>query len=469
MKIEINNFGPIDHLIFDMDKDLHLIYGQNAVGKSYATYCIYALIKNIKNAFNQAAIFLIQKNETISSQINTFSTQIIHDFKNSDKNKINITKQIHELIEKIYEDVILKEIENSFLNTFSNLKNLKNTFSNKNFEIIIDNSKDNNLEKIVIYFNKSKLEVKFFMDLYPVQISKNNQIYSIEVNKINRLDNNADIDKVISTLNYWIWDAFKITSFTLFYIPIRDVYYLPASRSGLYHSLNSFAPILAELSQYRHSLKQNMIPLPSLTEPIADYFLDLSTANSNNINTEFAEIVTELEKSILKGSINYDNKSKKIIYTPNSTNLKLNLAQASSMVSEISPLLVYFKHILNFKHGRSSQREQEKDIMFIEEPEAHLHPEIQVKLIEIFAKISKMNIKIFITSHSNYMFNKLNNMLLNGDVDKDKIAVYHLIQGENGSYQNPDMQVSPDGINDDNFNAISRQLYEERMKIYDKD
>ena len=51
MEIEIKNFGPIDSLKFDLSKDFHLIYGQNAIGKSYATYCIYCLIKNIKNFF----------------------------------------------------------------------------------------------------------------------------------------------------------------------------------------------------------------------------------------------------------------------------------------------------------------------------------------------------------------------------------------------------------------------------------
>ncbi|OYX16547.1 MAG: hypothetical protein B7Z16_11285, partial [Algoriphagus sp. 32-45-6] len=49
MKIEIKNFGPIENLTFDLKKDLHLIFGENAIGKSYATYSLYCLIKNIKN------------------------------------------------------------------------------------------------------------------------------------------------------------------------------------------------------------------------------------------------------------------------------------------------------------------------------------------------------------------------------------------------------------------------------------
>src|SRR4051794_20688406 len=48
MKILIRNFGPIAEVEFDLDKDLHLIYGKNAIGKSYAIYCLYCLLKHLK-------------------------------------------------------------------------------------------------------------------------------------------------------------------------------------------------------------------------------------------------------------------------------------------------------------------------------------------------------------------------------------------------------------------------------------
>ena len=57
MKIKILNLGPINELCFDASKDLNLIYGENAIGKSYATYCLYSLIKNIKN---KNLFFIIQ-------------------------------------------------------------------------------------------------------------------------------------------------------------------------------------------------------------------------------------------------------------------------------------------------------------------------------------------------------------------------------------------------------------------------
>jgi len=143
-------------------------------------------------------------------------------------------------------------------------------------------------------------------------------------------------------------------------------------------------------------------------------------------------------------------------------------------------LVLYFKHILNNKYasikGRDfffmdpyydnvNRRKKDRgyDILFIEEPEAHLHPEVQVELIEIFAKLSELKLKIFITSHSNYMFNKLNNLLIKKEIDKKKIMVYHLVRTADGTTNNSEMKVREDGINDDNFQDISEKLYNERF------
>jgi predicted ATPase len=144
------------------------------------------------------------------------------------------------------------------------------------------------------------------------------------------------------------------------------------------------------------------------------------------------------------------------------------------MVSELSPLVLYLRHILNNKYGHrkssngysSDKQEDNKkryDVLFIEEPEAHLHPEVQVKLMEVFAKLSELGLKVFITSHSNYMFNKLNNLLIKKEVNKDKVQVYHLVKTPLGSTVNAGMSVSEDGIEDDNFQQTSEKLYYERL------
>ncbi len=476
MEIEIKNFGPIDSLKFDLDKDLHLIYGQNAIGKSYATYCIYCLLKNIKN--KSVGNRYYHFNKTTDSAYETFIKSRVKSLKS--EKSIDCTIDFLKLVENELKEIILKGLQNSLLNTFSSLKNLKNRYSNKNYELIITISDSETLT--IFSDNNGILDLKFTDQLKKVEIiqkATKSTKFSLYINERKEFGKSTEDEFIGNFINYTFIKVNQILRKLDF--NIKDIYYLPASRSGLYQALNAFTPIIAELTQNRFFMQNKSIELPSLSEPLADYFIDLSTVDKKHINKDFNGIIKLLQSDILKGEVEYNDKTKRILYKPDGINLELNLSEASSMVAELSPLVLYFKHILNNKYastkGRDayfydpfyenmSRRKKDKgyDIIFIEEPEAHLHPEVQVKLIEVFTKLTSLNLKIFITSHSNYMFNKLNNLIIKKEIDNNKIMVYHLIRTKEGTTVNSEMKVTEDGINDENFQDISQQLYYERLK-----
>jgi len=480
MEIEIKNFGPIGHLKFDINKDLHLIYGHNATGKSYATYCIYCLLKNIKN---KAIIRNRFYHKDLSDKYEAFIKPKIKDLKH-DK-PIDCTKDFLKLLEHELKEILLSGLQNSFLNTFSSLKNLKNRYTDKNYEIIISISKT---EKVTIYSNnEGLLNLKYINDDKKVEVlpkKTKSTKFSFYIN------NHIEFGK--ATEEEFIGEFIGYTNSRInlilrqLQLNIRDIYYLPASRSGLYQALNAFTPIIASLTQNRFFMENKSIELPSLSEPLSDYFIDLSTVNKKFINTEFEGIINILQNEILGGKIDYNDKTKRILYKPKGINLELNLSEASSMVAELSPLVLYFRHILNHKYAptkghdpflyeqyyyeRGIRKRGEKgyDILFIEEPEAHLHPEVQVKLMELFAKLPSLGLKIFITTHSNYMFNKVNNLIIKKTIDKNKIMVYHLVKGEKGTTISCETKVTDEGINDDNFQDVSEQLYYERFRYLEE-
>lgn len=480
MEIEIKNFGPIDNLKFDLDKDLHLIYGQNAIGKSYATYCLYCLIKNIKNkAINNRYAYFEKPDD------NSFEKFIKTKVKNLKSNTpIDCTKDFSKLVDNELKEVILKGLQNSLLNTFSSLKNLKNRYSDKNYELIISISKS---EKLTIFSNnEGALDLKYVDDFKKVEIVQKptkSTKFSFYINDLKAFGKPTEEEFYNEFIRYTFTKVNQILRKLDF--NIRDIYYLPASRSGLYQALNAFTPIIAELTQNRFFMQNKSIELPSLSEPLADYFIDLSTVDKKHINKEFEGVIKLLQNNILRGEVEYNEKTRRILYKPKGIDLELNLSEASSMVAELSPLVLYFKHILNNKYastkGRdfffidqyydnANRRKKDRgyDILFIEEPEAHLHPEVQVELIEIFAKLSELKLKIFITSHSNYMFNKLNNLLIKKEIDKKNIMVYHLVRTEDGTTINSEMKVTEEGINDDNFQDISEKLYNERLNYLEE-
>ena len=475
MEIEIKNFGPIDYLKFDLKKDFHLIYGQNSIGKSYATYCLYCLLKNLRNKFSLFSFkiydlnFEKQYEKLISAKVKKVEVN----------STINFTRDYNKIIQNELKALVLEVIHNSFKNSFSSLKNLRNRYSDKDFELIIAISEN---EKIIIFLNnEGTLDLKYFGEFNKIEIVhkelKSSSKFLLLYNGIEAGSNTNE--KKFSQLI-----SLKLTINIFQFLTnlddkIVDIHYLPASRSGLYEALNSFTPIIAELTQNRFFMQNKSIELPSLSDPVSDYFLDLSTVDKKHINKEFEPIIDLIQTNIIKGNVEYNDITKKIIYKPDGTDLELNLSEASSMVAELSPLVLYLRHILNNKHlssnraeylsfqneliPKKSKKERGYDILFIEEPEAHLHPEVQVELIEIFAKLSALKLKIFITTHSNYMFNKLNNLIIKNEIDQNKLCVYHLVKFKNGTTVNNEMEVSEFGISDDNFQEVSEKLYNERF------
>ena len=135
----------------------------------------------------------------------------------------------------------------------------------------------------------------------------------------------------------------------------------------------------------------------------------------------------------------------------------------SSMVSEISPIVAYLKYIVR-TGNKSKLTTNASTIIFIEEPEAHLHPINQIKLMKSFTKLVKSNIKLVIASHSNYIFNELNNRVLAGELNQNMYSPI-LMKLENEKSNTYYMDMDEFGVNDNNFADASELLCEERENL----
>ena len=211
---------------------------------------------------------------------------------------------------------------------------------------------------------------------------------------------------------------------------------------------------------------RSKIELPNIAEPVSDYFLNLnSIKNSDKKNADLLSVATAIEQTILKGEVAFNSKNKKLSYVPNHLKMNLDLSFTSSMISEIAPIVAHLKYVIKKKGNDGKEK---PNWLFIEEPEAHLHPKIQVELIKLFVQLSKLGVKIVLTSHSNYLFNKLSNLILAKEIDTESIEVYHFKMGKNGSYVDSEsMKVDIEGIEDGNFSDVAGELYAERLALYE--
>ena len=135
------------------------------------------------------------------------------------------------------------------------------------------------------------------------------------------------------------------------------------------------------------------------------------------------------------------------------------MSDVSTMVSELSPLIAFLRYQIDVS---SRAKSGVTPVIFIEEPEAHLHPENQVKLIRILAQLAQNGIKLMISSHSNYVFNALNNMILGSELDYKTYDPIYMKKDITGSIA-LHMKIDKLGAQDDNFAGTAQKLYEERQ------
>ncbi|OHD31167.1 MAG: hypothetical protein A2086_16775 [Spirochaetes bacterium GWD1_27_9] len=410
-------------------------------------------------------------------KLKSLNEKIIEMIQENINNHKILKEKFNDLLRILIESIFLEKFKHSLLNTFNDLNNISNRFSKNAFNINLNfdfiNFDISFLDKSLIIKNVS---LNYDFTIKKVKVHRNYKIdeknkkiilYFIDMN-----DDFKNIDALFKVILFYIYVEIKKV--------IRDVYFLPASRSGLYQGLNAFSQIIAELSKNR-SYVTKKIELPAISEPVADYFLKLSEINATKkTNKKIAVISSMLEKDLLKGEVSFDSSTKKILYKPDFSDIVLNMEATSSMVAEISPIVLYLKHVISLDiinnnilgddfvdEPTKEKFKNSKPLIFIEEPEAHLHPEAQAKLIEMFAKLAENGVKLMITSHSNYMFNKLNNLILDKKIDKNRIGCYVLKLTDSGSVAH-ELKIDEFGVDDQNFSEIAEELYNENLELLNK-
>ncbi|MBT3207833.1 MAG: AAA family ATPase [Bacteroidetes bacterium] len=479
MKISIENLGPIKKFDFDIDKDFHIIYGENNIGKSYAISTVYILLKHLAiEPFDVSNLILgnllIQDKEK-HPELEKLEIALKNKILDKKTKEFSITKICENVLKEAIAKSYLPTIKQSFKNSFSNFESMRNQLSNKefslkiyltNFQFTIKLSKNNELYISNLQLEK-KILIRFINTNRKIRERENQILFYINSTNFTFQKLEAEI------LEFLVIQVFL--SISRLKRVFNEMYFLPASRSGLYQAMNIFSSVFAKLSQIRH-LVNSQIDIPALSEPVSDYFLKLSTIKSSKMSDKFSAIAKEIETEILDGEVIFNSDTKKIEFIEKKTKLKLDLSETSSMVSEISPIVAYLKYIINESDEKndygsfiyktsSADYTNSKKLIFIEEPEAHLHPAIQVKLVEFFTKLIKNNIKIVLTTHSDFISNKLTNLILSKDLDFKSVSSCHLVMKEGGSTDSEDMKATKEGIEDFNFLKVAENLYEERIKL----
>ena len=92
---------------------------------------------------------------------------------------------------------------------------------------------------------------------------------------------------------------------------------------------------------------------------------------------------------------------------------QVNMSAAASSIKEISPLLFLLKN-----HPGT------KVAICLEEPEAHLHPSMQIQVADLIAECINNGLLFHITTHSDYFMDRLNQLIKLGNIRKKDEATF---------------------------------------------
>ncbi|MCH5248857.1 MAG: AAA family ATPase [Lachnospiraceae bacterium] len=465
MRIKIRNWGPLKEVDYDLSKNLIVTYGDNNIGKSYAMQVIYLLLKHLISYAKRSvqvsrSLYYFDYEDDPQKPLTPIEMLVVAFSREESRDVLDISEELIEIYTELLERAIYPRLVNSFQNTFG-------TYSQILFEkpeIRLEVS-----ESIHCIFDLEHEKLTLRMKRKPTRLRKTISEFHKSRNGKEQLDIYVCQNHVSTPANLIEEEILKIQrEFGLEIAKqVKAVYFLPASRSGIYTGMSSFGPILAQLSQNRAYIR-GPIQIPSISEPISDYYMQLSDIRSDT-RRSFSEWAEKIEANVLKGNVIYDKKSKSIVYQPFGSNLRMEMGDTSSMVSEISPITAFLKYIVNtdmpyWLRRQIGDAEKPKVVLFIEEPEAHLHPQNQIALIKIFAELSKQNAIMIMASHSNYIFNQLNNLVLEQKLDKESYSPI-IMQKKRNKSRSSYMHIDELGVDDENFADVSEQLFMEREEI----
>ncbi len=182
------------------------------------------------------------------------------------------------------------------------------------------------------------------------------------------------------------------------------MFYLPADRTGVMHAHSVIVSTLiqsAAMAGLRPTPKA-----PMLSGILADFLQRLVELDDPLLLWRKPEsgLAERIEETVLGGSVRVEKAETtgypRFMYQPKGWKEDMPLMNASSMVSELAPVVLYLRHVVH-----------PGNVLIVEEPESHLHPAKQVELIRQLAFAVRSGVRVIVTTHSEWILEELANIV----------------------------------------------------------
>lgn len=380
MKFNFEKLGPLDSAEVDLNK-LTVICGKNNTGKTYITNTIYAflrdwkeiidwkLTKEIEDSLVQKGVVQVDLKTEIIDKINDHISNSMSVFQNKIPEYFATSSEIFENSKINF----FLEIDDTWLNV-----DYEGEIKNKNGKVFVSLKKQNKSQYLDIIWFESEGNIPYFI-----------------------LENYIKQHLLNCCLK--------------FYMP--EVFIASAERTGasifkneLNFNKNQFVSLLTE---FEKNGPKKINPFEIVDKFKRSYAISVDD-NVDFISYEIENLTKKGKSYFIKNNLSLLKKIQEIAggeykfhkdmglyFQPKSAKVKLGLGEASSAVRSLMIIWFWLCHVAN-----------ENSFIMIDEPELNLHPENQRKFARFIVSLVNAGVKVFMTTHSDYIIRELNTLVL---------------------------------------------------------
>ena len=423
MQVELRNIGPINHATIRLD-GLSLLVGPNASGKTTLSTACYAVAIS---------------HEAAQGAVQRYLREIVLGPEPDGELKIS-RRQIGERFAAVFRDRLNKEFERCYSPDLSKLPRRGRTGNGSAPRVIVSHAPPGEPPWKVIFRIRDKslaLETKhpeFQLPQFRSQLKliRNNR----RTQAFRRLTENKEA--------------------------VAPVYF-PAARSG-YAQMSTVLESLLIAALGRGYFDQ--VSLGKISGVAADFLQFLAGIQPSETSSIPPDAAESLESDLLHGHLRLTSggdTATVIEFAPIGVNEYWPMDAAATSIAEIAPLLLYLRH-----------RAASRDLVFIDEPEAHLHPENQIVLADVLLSLSDYIAGLVVGTHSDFFVTGVSNGLLRrraaASSDHAPVSLYELVPAKStGGFE-----AVPSGIDESSgfsvhqFADVADSALDEAESLFEK-
>ena len=425
VRIEVRNFGPITDGAVDL-RPLTVFVGPSNTGKTYFSILIYAL-HSILFGFPRLPVlryvlpYSILRHDydrfpKMDATVQGRELKIFLEKLTSDERSVkfrdlpkSVCNALHTSLEHpdLFQADLAKELMRCFdVESASALARLSGPSNGMDISLSIG-EEGRDLWRILMEIPKSDVPANGRiedMTLFP-----EGRLYSDYVESLfGKLRSTAENETDSTWDHQHLFNQFVTAMANYTALGGGSIHYLPAARSGIMQSHRVIASSLVTRST-RAGLEK-FPELPTFSGVMADFMQQLVLyEESSSDDGPMKKIANQLENEALAGKIlttrPLPGGYPEFVYRPQSTEQDIRLTRASSMVSELAPVVLFLRGSID-----------RRDTLIIEEPEAHLHPAAQTRMAVTLARMVRAGIRVVVTTHSDWLLKEIGNLIREGEL-----------------------------------------------------